>query len=48
MEALVTMVEGLNRLEVGKVAVARIRSSLELLSSFEDGYSSERTAFIVS
>jgi len=45
---MVTLVEALNRLEVGKVAVARIRDRLELLQSFEDTYSNERTAFIVN
>jgi len=48
LEAMVTLVEALNRLEVGKVAVARIRDRMELLQSFEDNYSNERTAFIVS
>jgi midasin (ATPase involved in ribosome maturation) len=45
---MVTLVEALNRLEVGKVAVARIRDRLELLQSFEDNYSNERSAYIVS
>ena len=45
---MVTLVEALNRLEVGKVAVARIRDRMELLQSFEDAYSNERSAFIVS
>ena len=48
LEAMVTLVEALNRLEVGRIAVARIRDRLELLQSFEDSYSNERTAFIVS
>ncbi len=48
LEATVTLVEALNRLEVGKVAVARIRDRMELLQSFEDSYSNERSAFIVS
>jgi midasin len=48
LEAMVTLVEALNRLEVGKIAVARIRDRMELLQSFEDSYSNERTAFIVS
>ena len=48
LEAMVTLVEALNRLEVGKVAVARIRDRLELLQNFEDSYSNERSAFIVS
>ena len=45
---MVTLVEALNRLEVGKVAVARIRDRMEILQSFEDAYSNERSAFIVS
>ena len=45
---MVTLVEALNRLEVGKVAVARIRDRLELLQSFEDNYSNEMSAYIVS
>lgn len=48
LEAMVTLVEALNRLEVGKVAIARIRDRLELLQSFEDSYSNERSSFIVS
>mmetsp|Transcript_29535 Transcript_29535/g.44961 ORF Transcript_29535/g.44961 Transcript_29535/m.44961 type:complete len:286 (+) Transcript_29535:14061-14918(+) len=48
LESLVTLIEGLARLEVGKVAVARIRNRMELLNSFEDPYSSERSAFIIS
>lgn len=48
LESLITLVEALNRLEVGKIAVARIRDRLELLQSFEDNYSNERSAFIVS
>jgi len=48
LEAMVTLVEALNRLEVGKVAVARIRDRMELLQSFEESYSNERSAFIVS
>lgn len=43
-----TLIEALNRLEVGKVAVARIRDRMELLQSFEDSYSNERSAFITS
>jgi hypothetical protein len=45
---MVTLVEALNRLEIGKVGVARIRDRMELLQSFEDSYSNERTAFNVS
>jgi len=48
LEAMVTLIEALNRLEVGKIAVARIRDRMELLQSFEDSYSNERSAFIVS
>lgn len=48
LEAMITIMEALNRLEVGKVAVAGIRSRMELFQSFEDGYSNERTSFIVS
>lgn len=48
LEAMVTLVEALNRLEAGKVAIARIRDRLDLLQSFEDTYSNERTAFIVN
>jgi len=33
---------------VGKVAVARIRDRMELVQSFEDNYSAERAAHIVS
>lgn len=48
LEASVALGEALNRLEVGKVAVARIRDRLELVQSFEDNYSAERAAHIVS
>lgn len=48
LEAMVTLVEALNRLEIGQVAVARIRDRLELLQSFEDSYSNERTAFVIN
>lgn len=48
LEASVALGEALQRLEVGKVAVARIRDRLELVQSFEDNYSSERAAHIVS
>uniref|UniRef100_A0A7S3CKX2 VWFA domain-containing protein n=1 Tax=Strombidium rassoulzadegani TaxID=1082188 RepID=A0A7S3CKX2_9SPIT len=48
LESLVTMVEALNKLEVGSVAVARIRSRMEMLLSFEDSYSNEKSAFILS
>lgn len=48
LEAMITIMEALNRLEVGKVAVAGIRSRMELFQSFEDSYSNERTSFIVS
>lgn len=48
LEASVALGEALNRLEVGKVAVARIRDRMELVQSFEDNYTSERAAHIVS
>jgi midasin len=48
LEASVALGEALNRLEVGKVAVARIRDRLELVHSFEDQYNSERAAHIIS
>ena len=48
LEAMVALTEALNRLEVGKVAVARIRERMELLQSFDDSYSSERAGFVVS
>ena len=48
LEALVTITEALNRLEVGKVAVAGIRERMELFQTFEEGYSNERSSFIVS
>ena len=47
LESLVTILEALNRLEVGKVAVAGIRERMELFQSFEDNYSAERTQFII-
>ena len=48
LEATITMIEAMNRLEVGKVAVARIRERMELLQTFEDSYSNERSSFIIS
>lgn len=48
LEAMVTLVEALNRLEVGQVAVARIRDRMELLQSFDDSYSNEKTAFVIN
>jgi len=45
---MVALTEALQRLEVGQVAVARIRDRLELLQSFEDHYSAEKAGFIVS
>lgn len=45
---MVTLIEALERLEVGKVAVARIRDRLELLKSFECANSTERSAFALS
>ena len=48
LEATIALTEALSKLEVGKVAVARIRDRLELLQSFEDNYSSERASFVVN
>ena len=48
LEAMVALTEALNRLEVGKVAVARIRDRMELVHSFDDTYTSERAGFIVN
>ena len=48
LEASVALGEALNRLEVGKVAVARIRDRLDLIQSFEDNYNHERAAHIIS
>lgn len=48
LEAMVALTEALNRLEVGKIAVARIRDRMDLLHSFDDNYTSERAGFIVS
>lgn len=48
LESCIALTEALHKLEVGKVAVARIRDRLELLHSFEDGYNSERAAHFVS
>ena len=48
LEDMVTLIEALERLEVGKVAVARIRDRLEMLKSFECANSTERTAFALS
>ena len=45
---MVTLTEALNRLEVGKVAVAGIRERMDLFQTFEDGYSNERSSFILS
>ena len=47
LEASVAIGEALNRLEVGKVAVARIKDRLELVQSFEDSYTSEKAAHIL-
>ena len=48
LEACVSITEALNRLEVGKVAIARIGDRLELVHSFDDTYTSERAAHVVS
>lgn len=48
LEAMITLTEALNRLEVGKVALARIRDRLEMLHSFDDTYTAEKAGFIVS
>jgi midasin len=48
LEAMVALTEALNRLEVGKVAVARIRDRMDLVHSFDDNYTAERASFIVS
>jgi len=48
LEAMVALTEALNRLEVGKVAVARIRERMELLQSFDEPYSSERAGFAIN
>ena len=50
LEALTTITEALNRLEVGKVAVAAIRDRMTLLQTFEEGaqLSNERSSFVLS
>ena len=48
LEALVAITEALNRLEVGKIAVARIRDRLELVHSFEESLTAEKTSFAIS
>ena len=48
LEALVAITEALNRLEVGKIAVARIRDRLELVHSFEEPLTAEKTSFAIS
>jgi len=48
LEALSTLVESMNRLEVGKVAVGAIRERLTLLQGFEEQVSSEKLAFVLS
>lgn len=48
LEAMVTLTDALHRLDVGKVAVSRIRDRLDLLQSFECQQSAERTAFALS
>ena len=48
LEAMIALTEALNKLEVGKVAVARIRDRMDLLHGFDDNYTAERAGFIVS
>lgn len=48
LEAMIALTEALHKLEVGKVAVSRIRDRMELIHGFEDAYNSERAGFIVS
>ena len=48
LEAMIALTEALNRLEVGKVAVARIRDRMDLVHSFDDTYTAEKASFIVS
>ena len=48
LEAMIALTEALNRLEVGKVAVGRIRDRMDLVQSFDDTYTSEKAGFIVS
>lgn len=48
LEAMIALTEALNRLEVGKVAVARIRDRMELVHSFDDTYTSQKAGFMVS
>ena len=48
LEGLVTLLEGLSRLEVGEVGVVGLRDRSRLLKDFSDAYSRERGAFVVS
>lgn len=48
LEAMIALAEALNRLEVGKVAMARIRDRMDLVHSFDDTYTSEKAAHVVS
>ena len=50
LEALTTITEALNRLEVGKVVVAAIRDRMTLLQTFEEGaqLGNERSSFVLS
>jgi len=48
LEAMIALTEALNRLEVGKVAVARIRERMDLVHSFDDTYTAEKASHIVS
>ena len=45
---MIALTEALNRLEVGKVAVARICDHIDLVHSFNATYTSEKAGFIVS
>ena len=40
LEAMITIMEALHKLEIGKVAVAGIRERMALFKSFEDDHSS--------
>jgi len=48
LEAMIALTEALSILEVGKIAIARIRDSMELLHSFDQSYTHEKAGLIVS
>lgn len=48
LESLVAISEALNQLNVGKVCVCGINDRMKLHMSFEDTYSAEKSAFILS